>query len=48
MKEECSSLDDAVRPLIKWLNDNANQYPVVVVAVDSAELYSGERSLIKD
>lgn len=48
MKEECASLDDAVRPLIKWLNDNANQLPFVVVTVDSAALYSGERSLIKE
>ena len=48
MKEECASLDDAVRSLIKLLNDNANQPHFVVVAVYSAALYSGELSLIKD
>ena len=48
MKEEGASFDDAVKPLIKWLNDNANPHSVVVVDTDSAVLYTGERSLVTD
>lgn len=48
MKEEGSSFDDVVKPLIKWLNDNANPHSVVVVAVDGAVLYTGERSIVTD
>ncbi len=46
--EENKSFDDAVKPLIKWLNDNANPHAIIVVDVGSAVMYSGERSVVTD
>lgn len=45
---ESQSFEEAVKPLIKWLNDNANPHAIIVVEVDSAVLYSGERSVVTD
>lgn len=46
--EESPSFEEAVKPLIKWLNDNANPHAVIVVEVNSAVLYSGELSVVTD
>ena len=46
--EESQGFEEAVKPLIKWLNDNANPHAVIVVEVDGAVLYSGERSVVTD
>lgn len=42
------SFEAAAKPLIKWLNDNANPHAVIVVKTDSAVLYSGEVSVVTD
>lgn len=36
------SFDDAVKPVIKWLNDNANPHATIIVEYDNAVLYTGE------
>lgn len=46
--EESQSFEEAVKPLIKWMNDNANPHAIIVVEVDSAVLYSGERAVVTD
>lgn len=46
--EEGKSFEVAVKPLIKWLNENANPHAIIVVEVDKAVLYSGERSVVTD
>lgn len=46
--EESQGFEEAVKPLIKWLNDSANPHAVIVVEVDGAVLYSGERSVVTD
>ncbi|KLV66272.1 hypothetical protein [Citrobacter sp. MGH106] len=46
--EESQSFEEAVKPLIKWLNDNANPQAVIVVEVVGAVLYSGEQSVVTD
>ncbi|HFV9333204.1 TPA: hypothetical protein ACIAJC_003954 [Citrobacter freundii] len=45
-KEE--SFENAVKPLIKWLSENANPHAVIVVEVGGAVLYSGEQSVVTD
>ncbi|MDU1356022.1 hypothetical protein [Citrobacter freundii] len=45
-KEE--SFENAVKPLIKWLNENTNPHAVIVVEVGGAVLYSGEQSVVTD
>lgn len=42
------SFENAVKPLIKWLNDNENPHAVVIVEVDKAVLYSGKQSTVTD
>lgn len=37
-----SSFKDVVKPVIKWLNENANPHALVIVNATSAELLSGE------
>ena len=39
------TFEDAVRPLIKWLSENANPHAVIVVEVDNAVLYAGVQSV---
>lgn len=39
------TFEDAVKPLIKWLSENANPHAVIVVEVDSAVLYAGVQSV---
>ncbi|HBC9520264.1 TPA: hypothetical protein KFM62_004019 [Escherichia coli] len=46
--EESQSFEEAVKPLIKWLNDNANPHAVIVVEFGGAVLYSGEQSVVTD
>lgn len=36
------SFEAAAKPLIKWLNENANTHASVIVNATSAELLSGE------
>ncbi|EGH3481562.1 TPA: hypothetical protein MO487_000370 [Salmonella enterica subsp. houtenae serovar 43:z4,z23:-] len=43
--EEEESFENAVKPLIKWLNENANPHAVIVVEVGGAVLYSGDDGL---
>lgn len=40
-----NSFEDLARPLIKWINDNANPHAVILIDATSAVLYSGERSI---
>lgn len=35
------SLEEAAKPLIKWINENTNPHSVVLVDSTSAELLSG-------
>lgn len=47
------SFKSAARPLVKWLNENANPHALVIVESDGATLYTGEidapvREFIKD
>lgn len=41
-KARSSSFEDVVKPVIKWLNDNANPHASVIVDCTSAELLTGE------
>lgn len=34
--------EEAVKPLIKWLNDNCNPHTTVIVTCTDAEVMSGE------
>lgn len=48
-----SSFKSASKPLVKWLNENANPHATVIVEVDGATLYSAEshapvREFLKD
>ena len=40
-----NSFEDLARPLIKWINDNANPHAVILIDATSAVLYSGEKSI---
>lgn len=42
MNEKQQSFEEAAKPLIKWLNENANPHSKVIVDSTSAELVSGE------
>jgi len=39
---DSSAFENAAKPLIKWLNDNANPHASVVVDAGSATLFTGE------
>lgn len=39
---ESSSFEDVVKPVIKWLNENANPHASVTVDCTSAQLLTGE------
>lgn len=41
-KARSSSFEDVVKPVIKWLNDNANPHASIIVDCTSAELLTGE------
>lgn len=44
-----TSFEDAAKPLIKWLNENANPHASVIVESDGATLYTAEiHSQVKD
>lgn len=44
-----TSFEDAAKPLIKWLNENANPHASVIVESDGATLYTAEiYSSVKD
>lgn len=50
---EYNSFKSASKPLVKWLNENANPHATVIVEVDGATLYSAEshapvREFLKD
>lgn len=36
------SFEEAAKPLMKWLNENANPHSTVIVTPTNAELLSGE------
>lgn len=37
-----ASFEEAAKPLIKWLNDNANPHASVIIDVTNATLLTGE------
>lgn len=37
-----TSFEDAAKPLVKWLNENANPHASVIVESDGATLYTAE------
>lgn len=39
-EKELDEMIEAAKPLIKWLNDNADPYATIIVTPDSAELLS--------
>lgn len=41
-KARKSSFEDVVKPVIKWLNENANPHASIIVDCTSAELLTGE------
>lgn len=41
-KARSSSFEDVVKPVIKWLNENANPHASVIVDVTNATLFTGE------
>jgi hypothetical protein len=43
--EPTDQFGDIVRPVIKWLAENANPHAKVIIDSTSAELVSGERSV---
>jgi hypothetical protein len=40
-EEQKKSFEDAVKPLMKWMNENIHPHAVVVVNHDSAEILEG-------
>jgi hypothetical protein len=40
--EQIKALEEAAKPLVKWLNDNVNPHHYVIVEPTGAELVSGE------
>ncbi|HBW1670174.1 TPA: hypothetical protein MEI02_005308, partial [Klebsiella quasipneumoniae subsp. similipneumoniae] len=42
MQSKSSSLEDVVKPVIKWLNENANPHTSVSIDATSAQLLTGE------
>lgn len=42
MQSKLSSFEDVVKPVIKWLNENANPHASVIVDVTNATLFTGE------
>lgn len=40
-----STFEGVARPIIKWLNVNANPHAIIVIEPDGAVLYSGEKSV---
>lgn len=47
-KDQQESFEEAAKPLIKWLNENANPHSAIVVDSNSAVLYSGEALVVTD
>jgi len=47
-KDKYKSLEEVARPLIKWINDNANPHAIIVIDGSSAVLYSGEKSVLTE
>ncbi|UVW51106.1 hypothetical protein NYO12_06135 [Klebsiella variicola] len=41
-KDRSSSFEDVVKPVIKWLNENANPHASAIVDATSATLFTGE------
>lgn len=44
MDEKMQSFNEAVRPVIKWLNDNMNPHATVIITPTNAELVEGVMS----
>ncbi|WP_283802541.1 hypothetical protein [Klebsiella quasipneumoniae] len=44
-KARSSSFEDVVKPVIKWLNENANPHTSVIIDATSAHLLTGEISI---
>lgn len=47
-KNKYEGLGEAAKPLIKWLNENANPHSIIVVDRNSGTLYSGEALVVTD
>lgn len=48
MQSKLSSFEDVVKPVIKWLNENANPHASVIVDVTNATLFIGEIGVHKE
>ncbi|EOV9704478.1 hypothetical protein [Cronobacter dublinensis] len=48
MEDVQQSFEEAVRPLIKWLAENANPHSTVIVTSTDAELLIGEMGVKTD
>lgn len=47
-RDPYKDMESVVRPVINWLNDNANPHAIIVIDGTSAVLYSGEKSVLTD
>lgn len=41
-KEQMDSMEEAAKPLVKWLNENCNPHVIIIVDSVSAELLRGQ------
>lgn len=39
------SFEEVCRPVIEWINNNANPHSIIQIDATSAVLYSGEKSI---
>ena len=44
-KEQIIEMEQACKPLVKWLNDNCNPHTLVTVHCAGAEIYSGSSTV---
>jgi len=47
-KEKTTEFQELAKPLIKWLNNNANPHAVVIIECDSARFLYGEHGFPTD
>lgn len=44
-KEQIDEFEQLAKPLIEWLNNNANPHALIVIDIDSASVFSGEAAI---
>ena len=47
-KDQIAEFEKLANPLMEWLNENCNPHTIIIIGVDSAQVYSGEAGVFTE